>query len=252
MPERPVRAGVLLTAVSAVLLAACSSSLSAPAPSLGTTASRVVPSEIRHLPLTNQDGQSVDLASWPGRTVLLVPFLTLCSDICPMTTGNLLQAERSLQADKAASKVEIVELSVDPDRDTPARLAAYAKLTGANWQLVTEPPAELQTIAKFFGFVYQKVPQDNPPAIDWWTGQPLTYDINHSDGFVVINPKGIERFITGGAPNFHGRLNPTLQKFLSPLGHQHLEHPASPNYTPADVLQALAWSMQLPLPASGG
>jgi cytochrome oxidase Cu insertion factor (SCO1/SenC/PrrC family) len=181
----------------------------------------------------------------------LVPFLTLCSDICPLTTGILLQVEESLRVDKAASRVEIVELSVDPGRDTPTRLAAYAKLTGADWQLVTEPPAELAAIAKFFGFFYQKVPEDKPPSIDWLTHQPLTYDINHSDGFVIINPRDIERFDTSAAPAFHGKLNPTLEKFLTALGHRHQNHPANPDYKPIDVLQALAWSMQVPLPFSG-
>ena len=64
--------------------------------------------------------------------------------------------------DGAASHVQIVELSVDPKRDTPARLAAYAKLTGAGWQFVTEPPSELAALAKFFGFTYEKVPQGTP------------------------------------------------------------------------------------------
>ena len=152
--ERLTRAMVWASVlVLALLLAACSSSsIGAPSPSLGATSSRAVPVTIRQLPLTNQHDQTVDLASWPGKTVLLVPFLTLCSDICPFTTGNLLQVEGSLRADKAASRVEIVELSVDPERDTPARLAAYAKLTGASWQLVTETPAERDTIDKYFGF----------------------------------------------------------------------------------------------------
>lgn len=240
-------------AISAVLLASCSSSsLGAPSPSVGATSYRVVPAAIRELPLINQKGESVNLATWPGKTVLLVPFLTLCSDICPLTTGNLLQVERSLHSDKSASKVEIVELSVDPERDTPTRLAAYAKLTGASWQLVTETPADRDTIDKYFGFFSQQVPQDNPPAVDWWTGKPLTYDVNHSDGFIIINPQGIERFFTAAAPNFRGKLNPKLDKFLTALGHKHHEHPGNPNYTPADILQALAWSMQMPLPASGG
>ncbi len=247
------RVGTLVAVVFAAgFLATCSSAApSAPSASVGATINRVVPSAIRDLPLTNQAGQSVDLASWQGKTVLLVPFLTLCSDICPMTTGNLLEVERSLHADKALSDVEIVELSVDPGRDTPTRLAAYAKLTGANWQLVTETPTELATIAKFFGFFYQKVPEDNPPDIDWLTGKPLTYDIDHSDGFVIIDPKGVERFVTDSAPNFHGKLDPTLEKFLSPLGHRHLAHPPNPNWTPANLLQALAWSMHRPLAPSG-
>jgi protein SCO1/2 len=233
--------------VSVVFLASCSSSTGAPSASVGATSHRRLPAAVRGLSLTNQQGRSVDLRSWPGKTVLLVPFLTLCSDVCPMTTGNLLQVQRSLRADKASSKVEIVELSVDPGRDTPARLAAYAKLTGTDWQLVTETPAELQAIARFFGIWYQNVPEDDPPDIDWWTGRPLTYDVDHSDGFFVIDPSGIERFVTDAAPDFHGQLDPTLEKFLSALGEQHLKHPPNPNYSPADILQALGWSMHLPL-----
>jgi protein SCO1/2 len=241
----------LTLVVMAALLAACSSSsTSAPPASVGAIVKRIVPTAIRQLPLTDQTGRSVDLASWSNKTVLLVPFLTLCADICPMTTANLLEVERSLHADKAASKVVIVELSVDPGRDTPTRLAAYAKLTGAHWQLVTETPANLAAIAKFFGFNYEKVPEDNPPDIDWLTGKPLTYDIDHSDGFVIINPKGVERFVTASGPNFHGRLNGTLEKFLSPLGHKHLAHAPLPNWTPGNLLEALSWSMHLPLASS--
>ncbi len=232
----------------ALLLVACSSQSMAPSPSLGAISDRAVPKAVRTFVLTDQHGQSVDLAAWSGKTILLVPFLTLCTDICPMTTGDLLAVQRSLVADHAASKVQIVELSVDPGRDSPARLAAYAKLTGATWQLVTETPQTLSRFAEFFGFVYQQVPEDNPPSIDWWTGKPLTYDIDHSDGFVVIDPKGIERFVTAAAPNFHGRLNPTLKAFLDDLGRQHLAHPPNPNYTPADILSVLAWSMHEDLP----
>lgn len=199
----------------------------------------------------DQSDHQVDLASWPHKTLLVVPFLTLCTDVCPMTTGNLLAVEHSLRADGAASQVQIVELSVDPGRDSPARLAAYAQLTGADWQLVTESPAILAQIASFFGFYYQNVPEDDPPSIDWWTGKPLTYDVDHSDGFVVINPRGTERFETDAAPDFHGHLNSTLYRFLDPLGRQHLKHPPSPNYTPEQILQALGWSMNRSLPLQG-
>jgi protein SCO1/2 len=235
----------------AVLVSAYSSAALAP-PSNGDVTNLRVPASIRNLPLANQEDRTVTLASWPGKTVLLVPFLTLCQDVCPMTTGNLLQVERALRADHAASRVEIVELSVDPQRDTPARLAAYQQLTGLDWQLVTETPENLAAISKFFGFYYQVVPEDNPPGIDWWTGQPLTYDVNHSDGFVVINPRGIERFFTAAAPNFHGKLPPVLQRFLSALGRQHLKHAPTPNYTPSYVLQALGWSMNRSLPPATG
>jgi protein SCO1/2 len=243
--------GLVMAGACAVTLAACSSVPGPPPASLGSTSDRPVPAAIRSLPLTNQRGQQVDLDSWPGKTILLVPFLTLCSDVCPLTTGVLSQVEHSLVVDKAASRIQIVELSVDPGRDTPARLAAYAALTGASWQLVTEDTAVLHQITKFFGFSYQVVPEDDPPSIDWWTGKPLTYDVDHSDGFVVISPQGVERFVTAAAPAFRGTLSPTLEKFLTALGRQHLAHPPSTGYTPAIILNALGWSLQQGLPSQG-
>ena len=194
---------------------------------IGTPVQRAVPSALRRLPLTNQDGRRVTLASWPGKTVMLVPFLTLCQDICPMTTGNLAAVASSLRADHAADEVQIVELTVDPGRDAPARLKAYERLTGSSWQLVTESPTVLHRLQKFFGFYFQKVPEDDADARDWWTGKPLTYDVDHSDNYFVIDPAGVERVIQAAAPDFNGKLNPKLYKFLDALGRQHLRHPAA-------------------------
>src|SRR5579863_7001935 len=107
-----------LAALAAVAVgpSACSGGLpGAPAASSGTVESRAIPSQISALALTDQRGQSVSLSAFRGRTVMLVPFLTLCSDICPMTSGNLLQVEHSLRAAHLADEVQIVELSVDPD-----------------------------------------------------------------------------------------------------------------------------------------
>ncbi len=240
--------------IAAVVLSQSSSSASesSSSASYGTVVDQPVPSILRQLPLTNQHGQRVDLASWPGKTVVLVPFLTLCSDICPLTTGNLVQVERSLRADHAASHVQIVELTVDPKRDTPARLAAYARLTGVHYQLVTESPSELAVLAKFFGFTYEKVPEAKPPSIDWLTGKPLTYDINHSDNYFIIDPTGAERVVQSAAPNFHGHLNPKIYKFLSGLGLYHLKRPVQPNWTPKDLLGALGLLLRQSLPVNFG
>ena len=65
----------------------------------------------------NQHGQTLPLASLRGKTV--VPFLTLWTEIGPSTNGNLLGVEQSLRAAHLADKVEIVQVSVDPERDTP-------------------------------------------------------------------------------------------------------------------------------------
>jgi cytochrome oxidase Cu insertion factor (SCO1/SenC/PrrC family) len=216
----------------------------------GTAVHLPVPVALQRLPLTDQHGKTVRLTSWRGKTVLLVPFLTLCQDVCPMTTGNLLAVQQSLRADHAAGAVQIVELSEDPGRDSPARLAAYAQLTGATWQLVTEPPSELRRLAKFFGFYYQKVPEGDLGGRDWWTGKPLTYDVDHTDNYFVIDPSGIERVVQDAAPAFHGRLNPKLYKFLDALGRRHLKQAPQPDWTPVDALRALTIAVGRALPAS--
>jgi cytochrome oxidase Cu insertion factor (SCO1/SenC/PrrC family) len=216
----------------------------------GTTVHIRVPASLLNLPLTDQHGHRTTLASYRGRTVLLVPFLSLCQDVCPLITGNLLQIQQSLAADHAASKVQIIELSVDPGRDTPRRLAAYARLTHASWELVTETPAELRALAKFFGFSYQKVPEEEHASPDWLTGKPLTYDVDHSDNYFVIDPQAFERVVQNAAPAFHGSLNPKLRTFLNQLGRQHLAQPPQPDWTPADALRALAVSVGRPLAAS--
>lgn len=242
--------GVL--AVAILSQPSSSASIASGSASYGTVIDQQVPRRLRHLQLTNQHDQKVDLGSWPGKTVVLVPFLTLCSDICPLTTGNLVQVERSLRADHAASNVQIVELTVDPKRDTPARLAAYANLTGVRYELVTESPSELAALSKFFGFTYEKVPEGKPPSIDWWTGKPLTYDINHSDNYFIIDPTGAERVVQSAAPSFHGHLNPKIYQFLSGLGLYHLKRAVQPNWTPKDLLQALGLMLHQNLPVDFG
>jgi cytochrome oxidase Cu insertion factor (SCO1/SenC/PrrC family) len=56
-----------------------------------------------------------------------------------------------------------MEISVEPGRDTPARLAAYSKEFGADWVLATGTPANLDALWKFFGVSVQIVPEEQPP-----------------------------------------------------------------------------------------
>jgi protein SCO1 len=249
---------VLLALV--LLLAGCGGSRRAPAnkttPASGGTAgpgtiiAKPVPESLLHLPLTDQYDRRITLASFRGGTVLLAPFLTLCQDVCPLTTGNLLQVEFSLIADNATD-VHIVELSVDPDRDNPPRFRAYAQIAHVRWELVTAPPSELRALSRFFGFSYQKVPEEKPAGIDWLTGERLTYDVEHSDNYFVIDPHGVERVAQDAAPHFRGIINPKLYNFLSKLGREHAAHPAQPDWTPEDVLKALSIARGRPLRVGG-
>lgn len=240
--------GVVLGAV----LAGCGASApGAPGASQGATESRAIPSTVDSARLVDQAGTPFTLGGLHGKVVMLVPFLTLCTDICPMTTGNLLQVQQALRADHLVDKVAIVELSVDPRRDTTARLAAYGRLTGASWKLARATPAVLAVFDRYFGIYQEIVPEDRPASIDWWTGKPLTYDVNHSDGYFLIDATGRLRFTTNAAPGFKGSLAPRLNAFLSPLGRRHLAHPVQPAWTPKDALAAIGWLLGRDIPSRG-
>ena len=107
---------------------------------------------------------------------MLADFLTLCQETCPLTTGNLLAMDRAVMAAGLGQRVRFAELTVDPDRDTPARLRAYRTLIGApaNMLLLTGRPAVIEQIWRYLGVWYQRVGEDSPPGTDWLTGRPLT------------------------------------------------------------------------------
>jgi protein SCO1/2 len=196
------------------------------------------------MPLVNDSGRSTNLTAYRGKYVVLTDFLTLCQDVCPLTSSNFGAIDRSLAAAHLQNRVQLVELTVDPQRDTPARLHAYRQIfhAPANWSLLTASPSVVAQIWKFFGAYYQRTPEDQPPGVDWLTGRPLTYDVDHSDVLAFINPQGQERFVIVGLPNTQGRPIPAeMQRFLSDLGRTHQLHPAADTWTAAQALQVLSW-----------
>ena len=65
-----------------------------------------------------------------------------------------------------------------------------------------------------------KTPEVACAGIDWWTHQPLTYDVSHSDGLFLIDARGHERFATISSPNVGGHLEPALSNLLGQQGRQ--------------------------------
>ncbi len=105
------------------------------------------------------------------------------------------------------NNVQMVMVTIDPARDTVARLHAYrsvAQITQPNWTLLTAAPADLTAMWKALGVDVEKTAEDNPPGIDWMTGAPLTYDVTHTDELFMLNKSGDERFLIDGAPNTQG------------------------------------------------
>ena len=244
-------AGALAT--SALVVTACGGGPGVPGPPsafLGTVLDKPAPDSVADLPLTTDAGQATSLAALHGQVVVLADFLTLCQETCPLTTGNLLMMDRAVTAAGLADRVRFVELTVDPNRDTPFRLRAYRTLVGApaNWSLLTGSPAVIERIWRYFSVWYQQVAEGNPPGTDWLTGKPLSYDIDHQDALVYLDARGRERFLVVGSPNAAGApIAPALRRFLSAQGHTDLSHPDASTWTAAEALSPIAWLTGRPI-----
>jgi cytochrome oxidase Cu insertion factor (SCO1/SenC/PrrC family) len=242
------------------------STVKQPPSSVGVATNEPLPANVANAKFLNQLGQPETLGGLKGKTVMVVPLLTLCGDTCPFTSGNLLQLQALLKSAKA-NNVELVTISVDPYRDTVARLGAYAKLIGltdsSDFQLwttagtTTTPMApmggsmsngsgdtntNLTAVEKFLGWSVQVVAQMKPVMVDWMTGKKLTYDISHSDGFWVINASQTVRFASGTAPAFKGTIAKKLATFMDSKSNIYTVGTPNPKgWTPAEALQALSW-----------
>lgn len=99
---------------------------------MGGTTSQVVDYQLPEVQLVRDDGEKVVLASElnDGRPVVLNFIYTTCTTVCPVTSQTLSQLQARLGADR--DKVRIVSISIDPEQDTPAQLAAYARKFNAS------------------------------------------------------------------------------------------------------------------------
>ena len=214
---------------------------------MGNVLDQPVPAAVASLTLEDQQGRPVTLAQFAGRNVVLVPFLTSCQEECPITTAALLVMQRALEKDGLAKKVVILEATVDPGRDTPARMAAYARLTGSDWPLLTGSDSAVASLWHQFGVYYQKVAEASPPGIDWQTHRPYTYDVDHSDGFILLDSRLHERFIAGGLTKI-GQIPQNLHKLLDRQGRANLLKPGAGTWTVTDALDAIGWMLGRAVP----
>jgi protein SCO1/2 len=103
--------------------------------------------------LTDQDGNPRSLADWRGQVVLLDFIWTNCPGPCPILTGLHVDLQRRLPP-ALRERTRFVSISLDPVRDTPAVLRAYAGKRGAdlgNWSFLTGAPADVDAVLRSYG-----------------------------------------------------------------------------------------------------
>jgi protein SCO1/2 len=134
--------------------------------------------------LTAQAGRRVALSDFRGKLVLLYFGYTHCPGICPATLAEIAQARRALGPVLAAT-TQVVMVSVDPERDTPQRLAAYLGHFDPSFLGLTGTPDEIATVATRYGIYYRR--SEGTPA----TG----YVIDHTSMTIVVDGSGHVRLL---------------------------------------------------------
>jgi len=121
--------------------------------------------------LTAQDGRQYRLYDdlLKGKTVAINVIFTECKDVCPLETAMLVQLYRLL-GERAGRDIAFYSISIDPERDTPEVLKAYAEKFGAllpGWLFLTGKPQDIRLATKKLGLVRgtDKATRDGHTAI---------------------------------------------------------------------------------------
>jgi protein SCO1/2 len=103
--------------------------------------------------LTATHGEKIRLSDFQDKLVLLYFGYTFCPDVCPATLSELRQAINYL--DKQADEVQVIMISIDPERDTPEMLAEYVAHFDPSFIGVTGTPEEIAEVATLYGIFYE-------------------------------------------------------------------------------------------------
>jgi len=139
--------------------------------------------------LTDQNGKKLKLKSevFGDRLVVLDFAYTNCTTICPVLTALMAKVQTQLGA-RVGKEVQLVTVTVDPARDTPARMKEYAGKHGAKpgWTWLTGPTGTVNEVLKGFG-AYAANFEDHPPLV--LVGDPVSGTWTRFIGF--SDPKDI-------------------------------------------------------------
>ena len=133
------------------------------------------PRLISEFVMTDHLGAQVGLSNLKGTWSLLFFGFTTCPDVCPTTLSVLNDAVRGLEEPPA-----VVMVSVDPDRDTPERLAQYVPAFNPDFIGYTGTFEETVKLAEQLNIAFGKVPGEVPGS----------YLVDHSASLVLIDPEG--------------------------------------------------------------
>jgi protein SCO1/2 len=129
--------------------------------------------------LLDTDGKVRTLADFKGKVVVMFFGYTQCPDVCPTTLTEMQQAMALLG--KQSDKVQVIFVTVDPERDTAAILKQYVPAFDKRFMgLRPADDAALEKVTKDFKIYYRKVPGSSPGS----------YTMDHTAGSYAFDPEG--------------------------------------------------------------
>lgn len=129
--------------------------------------------------LVNQTGQKVNNQSLADQWTLIFLGYTSCPDVCPATLAKLTNLQPKLQK-LTETQVQVLFVSVDPQRDTSAKLKQYVEYFNPAFWAATAPHKTLFPFVRSVGLMYAMV-EDTTKE---------NYAVDHASSIVLINPKG--------------------------------------------------------------
>jgi len=140
-----------------------------------------VPRRFNDFALQDQHGAVFSAERLQGRWSLLFFGYTYCPDICPITLATIRQFEQLLQQADAevASQLQVAMISVDPQRDTPEKLAEYMAFFGDDYVGASGEYIDIFNLARQLNVAFGYQPQPDG-----------SYLVSHSGEIILINPEG--------------------------------------------------------------
>jgi protein SCO1 len=137
------------------------------------------PREAPAFTLDSSNGKKLSLRDYLGRVVILEFGYTFCEEVCPVTLARLTEVYKKLGS--AARDVQLIYVTVDPARDSPARLREHLTAFNPSFLGATGTPDELEAVKKAYGVVAKQVVSRNPA---------LAYAVDHSSSLYLVDRQG--------------------------------------------------------------
>jgi protein SCO1 len=137
------------------------------------------PREAPDFLLQGSNGSPIVLSKLRGKVVAIAFGFSYCPRICPVTLARLSEVFKDLGT--AASEVQVLFVTVDPERDTPGRLREFLQFFHPTFLGATGDEEQLKTVRQAYGILATKAASEN---------KKLGYEVHHSSSLFLIDREG--------------------------------------------------------------